>query len=311
MRYWWVNQNQTYQHEVSGGFLWSPKVKTNGVRNQYYDYMQDVHEGDVIFSFCDTRIKAIGIAQGRAETAPKPAFGKAGSSWSEEGWLVPVAFKPLPSPIRPKDHMQLLAPLLPAKYAPLQANGNGLQAVYLTTVPEPLAAALIDLIGTDFSMTLAAIQPATDETEQLEDQAEEAIHGRTDIGATAKTQLIKSRRGQGIFKNNVRLNEKGCRMTGVTDLQHLRASHIKPWKDSTDEEKLSGCNGLLLAPHIDHLFDKGFISFTDEGDLLISPRLERRVLAQWGLSETVNVGKFSPQQAVFLNYHRSFVFKQP
>ena len=64
MRYWWVNQNQTYRTEVPGGFLWSPKTRSDGARNQFYDNMKDVVAGDVVFSFCDTRIKAIGVATG-------------------------------------------------------------------------------------------------------------------------------------------------------------------------------------------------------------------------------------------------------
>ena len=157
---------------------------------------------------------------------------------------------------------------------------------------------------------LKELQGESDVVDTLEDQQEEAIKGRTDIGATTKDQLVKSRRGQGVFKANVRLNEKGCRVTGVIDPQHLRASHIKPWKDSTDEEKLNGCNGLLLAPHVDHLFDKGLISFSDSGDLLISSKLDRGILAKWGISETLNVGQFNADQSVFLEYHRHSVFKR-
>src|SRR3546814_19216091 len=61
MRYWWVNQNQTYRHEVPGGYLWSPKRNRNGGRNPFYDFMREVAPGDVVFSFSDTYIKAIGI----------------------------------------------------------------------------------------------------------------------------------------------------------------------------------------------------------------------------------------------------------
>lgn len=101
MRYWWVNQNQTYRTEVPGGFLWSPKTRSDGARNQFYDNMKEVVAGDVVFSFCDTRIKAIGMATGCAQTAPKPDFGATGMNWSMEGWLVPVEFKELTDPIRP------------------------------------------------------------------------------------------------------------------------------------------------------------------------------------------------------------------
>jgi hypothetical protein len=132
MRHWWVNQNQTYAHEVGGGFLWSPKVNKNGARNQFYDNMREVLPGDVVFSFCDTLIKAVGVAQGNAKSAGKPtAFGHAGANWGDEGWLVPVKFTELKSPIRPKDHIDVLAPTLPQKYSPLRSNGDGLQSVYL------------------------------------------------------------------------------------------------------------------------------------------------------------------------------------
>ncbi len=155
---------------------------------------------------------------------------------------------------------------------------------------------------------LNELKGETDEPSFVADQQEAAIKGRTDIGATFKEQLVKSRRGQGLFKANVRLNENGCRVTGVTDLQHLRASHIKPWKDSTDEEKLSGCNGLLLAPHIDHLFDKGLISFSDSGNLLVSPKLDCEVLNKWQVPIIINVGPFNDVQSQFLEYHRCSVF---
>lgn len=310
MRCWWVNQNQTYKSEVPGGFLWSPKTRADGARNQFYENMREVAFGDVIFSFCDTRIKAIGVAVGVAETAPKPDFGNAGATWSEEGWLVPVEFKELKTQIRPKDHIALIAPHLPAKYSPLQINGNGLQSVYLAEVPSSMATVLAELMGPEYDTVLAALRGEAEEADIESDKQEATIKGRTDIGDTTKEQLVKSRRGQGIFKANVRLNEKCCRVTGVSDPAHLRASHIKPWKDSNDEEKLNGCNGLLLSPHVDHLFDRGLISFGDDGSLLLSPALDSEVLEKWSISPTLNVGKFSPEQSVFLQYHRQVVFKK-
>lgn len=83
MRYWWVNQNQTYRAEVRGSFMWSPKQNANGARNQFYENMREVSPGDVVFSFCDTRIKAIGVVTGGAQTGPKPDFGAAWGRRSE------------------------------------------------------------------------------------------------------------------------------------------------------------------------------------------------------------------------------------
>lgn len=310
MRYWWVNQNQTYKSEIPGGFLWSPKNKADGSRNKFYENMREVSVGDIIFSFCDTHIKAIGLAVGVAEISPKPNFGNTKENWSKEGWLVPVEFKELAYQLRPKDHISHIIPHLPKKYSPLQKNGDGLQSVYLAEVPEPMAEVIIELIGSEYELVLSELQGEIVEADIFGDEQENTIKGRTDIGETTRDQLVKSRRGQGIFRANVRLNEKRCRITGISDPMHLRASHMKPWRFCNDEEKLNGCNGLFLSPHIDHLFDKGLISFSNEGDLLLSPTLDVVVLENWGISTTINVGNFSPEQSVFLNYHRQKVFKQ-
>ena len=79
----------------------------------------------------------------------------------------------------------------------------------------------------------------------------------------------------------------------------------------TNEERLDGENGLLLTPTIDHLFDKGFISFEDKGDLIVSPVADRASLLKMGISRQakVNVGVFSEGQRVFLEYHRENVLR--
>ena len=306
MRYWWVNQNQTYRHEVPGGYLWSPVTRADGAYNYFYETMTHVQPGDLVFSFCDTLIKAVGIATGAAEPSVKPDFGAAGGNWSQYGWLVQVEFQQLPEPIKPKQHSESLRPLLPSKYAPLRHTGDGLQGVYLTELPSPLANKLLELIGPQFSLDTEDVLKQDVPVSQIEKELQ-SLQGRIDLPETEKRQLVNARVGQGLFKNNVRLNEHACRITGVTQLHHLRASHIKPWKASDDEEKLHGCNGLLLAPHVDHLFDRGFISFEGNGDLVISPSMDPEVLTQWSIEVPRNVGRFNTDQQHFLSYHRANV----
>ena len=307
MNYWWVNQNQTYKFEVQGGFLWSPKTNKNGGKNQFYDNMILVKPGDLIFSFCDTQIKAVGVALGAAQTADKPEFGAAGDNWEKEGWLVPVEFTEVAAHVRPKDFIEELQPHLAEKYAPLQLNGNGNQGIYLASISDGFGDVLLKKIGKPASAFSGAVAA---EEEKNDDEAQEAIEGRTDIGPTQKQQLVQARRGQGIFKSNVRLNEKKCRITAVQDTRLLIASHIKPWADSSDREKLDGCNGLLLSPHVDRLFDKGLISFENDGTILVSPKLDQAVLAHWSIDKTKNVGTFKPEQCVYLDYHRLNRFKK-
>jgi putative restriction endonuclease len=80
--------------------------------------------------------------------------------------------------------------------------------------------------------------------------------------------------------------ETRCRITGVTNPIHLRTSHCKPWRDSNNEERLDGENGLLLTPTIDHLFDRGFISFEDSGVLIVSPVAHAPSLNPMGVQPT-------------------------
>lgn len=82
MRYWWVNQNQTFRHELAGTDLCSPKRNKNGVRNPFYDFMRVVAPGDVVFSFADTKIKAVDIIAPHGYEAPKPIeFASSGAYW--------------------------------------------------------------------------------------------------------------------------------------------------------------------------------------------------------------------------------------
>jgi hypothetical protein len=134
-----------------------------------------------------------------------------------------------------------------------------------------------------------------------EDKEQERIE-RASIPQTEKEQLIKARIGQGIFKTELSKIEDGCRVTGVRNSTFLTASHIKPWCQSNPYEKLDGNNGLLLSPHVDRLFDRGFISFSDEGDILVKDSV-KDVVETWGLS-TKNVGKFNNRQKLYLADHR-------
>jgi hypothetical protein len=102
VRYWWVNQNQTYRQEIEGGYLWSPKRNANGARNPFYEFMREVTPGDLVFSFVDTRIAAIGTVTSYCYESPKPAeFGGVGQNWEAIGWRVRVNFVSLLNKIRP------------------------------------------------------------------------------------------------------------------------------------------------------------------------------------------------------------------
>lgn len=85
--------------------------------------------------------------------------------------------------------------------------------------------------------------------------------------------LVKARVNQGVFRERLLCRYKKCCLCGVSDERFLRASHIKPWSVCNEDEKLNPNNGLLLCPNHDALFDGGWITFDDEGNIEISENL--------------------------------------
>jgi hypothetical protein len=318
MRYWWVNQNQTYRHEVRGGYLWSPKRKSNNDANPFYDFMREVAPGDVVFSFVDALVKAIGLSLSHAYEAPKPLeFGRTGAYWDQIGWRVDVRFTELRLPIRPAEHIEALRRYLPRRYSPLRLNGHGQQSMYLTRLSEELAGALIDLLGAEardlvrgHRMDGAESKSTQPALGQIEWEEHELLLLRgARIPETERHALVLARRGQGLFKTRVMKFERACRVTGVDREEHLRASHCKPWRDASNDERLDGENGLLLTPTVDHLFDRGFIGFESDGQVIVSPVAHVRSLERMGIDATrpPNVGKFSEGQRRYLDFHRDQV----
>lgn len=172
-------------------------------------------------------------------------------------------------------------------------NGNAL------TIAQPLRKLGFDVLDMEL-----------DEIEVEDDRHERELLNRGLIGPVERHQIVKSRRGQGVFRDNVESREPKCRITGVSNPRYLRASHIKPWRKSSDVEKIDGNNGLMLAPHIDFLFDRGFISFEDDGTLIVSTQIEDGTLESWGIPAEVNIGAFSNEQAVYLKFHREYELKK-
>lgn len=302
MAFWWVNHKQTRDYEVQGDYLWSPKFNQNGARNQSYDNMVLTREGDIVFSYADGVIASVGIVLEDAATAPKPLeFGNTGIYWSDEGWHLPVAFQSVGRALRPKDYLGLIAPLLPAKYSPIQANGNGNQGIYLAAIPFELGELLLKLSRTSLGVADSDAE-APPIVQQLADV--ELLKLLGEIPETQRAQLVKARVGQGIFRSLVLLKHPVCRVTGVADKRLLRASHIKPWKDSTNFERLDGNNGIMLSPHVDALFDQGLMSFEDNGRALFRNDLKREILERWAIPASNASSPFQPNQRAYLKLHR-------
>jgi hypothetical protein len=122
--------------------------------------------------------------------------------------------------------------------------------------------------------------------------------------------LADARSGLGSYRANVEQIEGACRATGVMDRRHIRAIHIKPWADCDDAERLDGNNGLLLSPHVAHLFERGYISFSDNGQMLLARQLNSTVLKRWAIAAPIPLRAFAPKQKPYLAWHREKVFEK-
>ena len=274
----------------------------------------------MVFSYRDGHVVSCGLITSYGYDSPKPSeFGKNGKNWSPYGWRVNVTYFET-SPFRPKDQLERISHFLSEEHSPLKTDGGG-KELYLTKISAEFAGVIIDALGAparacrDEGQHLSLHETTEEFADTLSEKAGEYLVDTVKqdilIPETTRLAIVKARIGQGLFRDEVAKVERHCRLTGVEDRDHLVASHIKPWKDSDNRERLSGFNGLMLTPTPDHLFDKGFISFGDDGSLLYASRVNRATLAKMKIPEEgFNAGRFSADQAEFLRYHRNFVFKK-
>jgi putative restriction endonuclease len=123
-------------------------------------------------------------------------------------------------------------------------------------------------------------------------------------------RLVVQRVGQDVFRGGlVEYWDGRCAITGLAVSALLRASHIKPWADcATDAERLDVFNGLLLAPHLDAVFDAGFITVDDDGGVRVSERLRSEDARVLGLAVPLAVEGLAESHRRYLRWHRQFVF---
>lgn len=128
------------------------------------------------------------------------------------------------------------------------------------------------------------------------------------LPATEREALVKARVGQGNFREDLLRHWHGCAVTDIRRPDLLRASHIKPWRWSSNAERLDPHNGLLLLPHYDHLFDRGYLTFDDSGAMILSPAIAKLPPARLGVDPTARLRHIEPEHLPFLEYHAAHVF---
>lgn len=155
-----------------------------------------------------------------------------------------------------------------------------------------------------------SVEDYAESVDKCED--ERAIENNNELSETEKRTLVLARRGQGKFRSDVIDRNKCCPFTGITDPRLLIASHIKPWRESNNQQRLDGNNGFALTPTYDRLFDQGYISFGDDKKLMISSELNQECVEALGLQEDKVIEKLvlSDKCKEYLEDHRKETFKK-
>ena len=139
-----------------------------------------------------------------------------------------------------------------------------------------------------------------------EEEALEQIENETE-----KLTLSKARVGQGEYRKKLLEICPFCPITLISDDRLLIASHIKPWAVSNAFEKTDPKNGFMLTPTFDFLFDRGFLSFTDDRRTILSPFLSNMTYSKLGISDNKIIPHLPTDgREIYLNYHRTTILKR-
>ena len=124
------------------------------------------------------------------------------------------------------------------------------------------------------------------------------------IDETEKEAIVKSRIGQGLFRQKLIDYWHGCSVTQCQTQTLLLASHICPWRKSNNAQRLDVFNGLLLIPNLDKLFDKGYISFDDNGRIILSDFLPQNEYCIMGVQQSMRLINIDCRHLPYLKFHR-------
>ncbi|MBT2570832.1 HNH endonuclease signature motif containing protein [Planococcus sp. ISL-110] len=302
-----VMQGETYQEEHNAGVLWTPQIDKSGMVPHSWNRMQELKKGDIVFHYVKGFFVAISRVRKDCQKGIKPKAADEQQPENEEAYIARTEYRELENPLSVKEFFRDIQPLLPVKYAAFQEDASG-NSGYLYPCNEELAMKLLELVSSLNIFTL--------EEEQLE-LAMEVIK-KTEhnplLGLIAEAELeikTKMRRGKEQFRESLLPLWNGeCPLCGIAIGDVLKASHAKPWKDSSDAERLDPFNGILLCANHAALYSAGLIAFTGGGRLHISSRIPEKDYPVYGLRKNRKVPVL-PEHAPYLRWHKRIVFAEP
>jgi 5-methylcytosine-specific restriction endonuclease McrA len=193
IKYWWVNQNRTFELELKGGYLWSPQKSKNGSALFHWTNMTKVSPGDIIFSYAGQKIKAVSIVRSKAYDSDRP-IEFSSDPWDRVGWKVDAEYTLLSKPIAKKLIKEKFSNQLTGTQKPLDKNGNGKQA-YLFALNDEVGASILKLTELDSSsqdleelsnIHTELLDSVNSITQQFSDKPDERRPGDTNRKGTFK-----------------------------------------------------------------------------------------------------------------------------
>lgn len=181
---------------------------------------------------------------------------------------------------------------------------------WFVTTPELLNSAS-SMSAVSATLTPPAVTPAEPPPVDAATEILSQLESLSTLPETERQSIIQSRVGQGLFRSKLVLYWKGCSVTEATCIPLLKASHIKPWRDSSNKERLDSSNGLLLSPNLDAAFDSGLITFDPQGKIMLSSEITGapayHLHINWKMR--INQKLLTKDHQGYLEHHRTHVFK--
>ncbi|MGE7778923.1 HNH endonuclease [Peribacillus sp. NPDC097264] len=299
-----VMQGTTYQEEKHLGIIWSPQIDKSGLVPHSSKLMQEVKSGDRIFHYVKGSIVAISIVKKGCQEDNKPQKIRNHTRWTDNGYLVETEYRELEVPLNIREYFDGIAPYLPIKYSAFQEDATG-NSGYLYPCNEELTLKLLEY--------MSMLNIFNSDEDQLELSVDEVIAKERNplqalLAETESEAKMKIRCGQKKFRKLVTpLWNHKCPLCGIEMDALLKSSHSKPWKDSTDDERLNPYNGLLLCFNHDALYEKGLISFDGQGRLHISEQITEETYDTYQLSKGIKI-PLHPDNKPYFKWHKRNVF---
>jgi len=292
MAFFWVNLGTTHKEVKEHSFLWAPAHTTNINGQKHIDKgwkaVPTVSKEDVIFCHYKGKIIYIAKAIKDAYESERPK-GRFYDEWKKDGYKIEVDLEVLSPPLQVDIFKETFINRYNLKCSPKVYNttDNRTTQNYMSSIPNPAAILIASYLG------------------EFDTEFKTPSKSHKKINKTQREVIASARVGQGKFREEVlSIWNWKCPITDISTPGLLVASHIYPWALSTDEERLDEYNGFPFSPDIDKLFDRGFISFEDTGELIIHQDFTRESLEKLGIQAKTKIRGLSRKHTKYLKKHR-------